>query len=75
MTTYPEMDREIVKLLRMSGTNYELYAAARIEQIESELNSMSVKYEQSIFERCNLVLQNKSLLDELTQIKTHRRDA
>ncbi len=33
--TYPEMDREIVKLLRMSGENYEQYAASRIEKLES----------------------------------------
>ncbi len=34
--THPEMNREIVSLLRISGEPFQLYAAARIEELERE---------------------------------------
>ncbi len=34
-STYQIMNLEIVKLLRMSGVNYEIYAASRIEELEA----------------------------------------
>ena len=34
------MNREIVKLLKTSGENYELYAAARIEELESRCEQL-----------------------------------
>lgn len=39
MNTYPEMNKQIVGLLRVAGTNYELYAAARIEELEAALET------------------------------------
>lgn len=37
ITTYDEMNKEIVKILRISDEPDKLYAAARIEELEAEL--------------------------------------
>lgn len=37
MNTYPEMNRQIVGLLRTNGSPTCLYAAARIEELEKQL--------------------------------------
>lgn len=37
MTTYPDMNRQIIDLLRLNGQPECLYAAARIEELEAEL--------------------------------------
>ena len=33
--TYPEMNKKIVELLRIGGSNSDLYAAKRIEELET----------------------------------------
>ena len=40
METYPEMNREIVKLLRIGNDAPSLYAAARIEELEAEVERL-----------------------------------
>jgi len=37
VVTYPEMDKQIVGILRLHGGAYALYAAQRIEELESQL--------------------------------------
>jgi hypothetical protein len=38
LATYPEMNRQIVSLLRLGGSALSLYAAARIEELEDALS-------------------------------------
>lgn len=42
MTTYDSMDKEIVKILRLSDDPSSLYAAKRIEELESRLAKLEV---------------------------------
>jgi hypothetical protein len=38
--TYPEMNRSIKKLLKLEGSNVSLYALARIEELENEVEKL-----------------------------------
>ena len=38
--TYPEMNRSIKKLLKLEGGNVSLYALARIEELENEVEKL-----------------------------------
>lgn len=38
--TYPQMNERIVELLVLSGGNYCLYAAARIQELEQEVERL-----------------------------------
>jgi hypothetical protein len=40
ITTYPEMNGQIVGILRLGGTSPDLYAAARIEELEAEVKRL-----------------------------------
>lgn len=45
INTYPEMNREIKKLLRLGGSNSGLYAAQRIEELEREVERLEAYIE------------------------------
>lgn len=47
MKTYPEMDKEIVKLLDMEGTPLSVYAARCIEKLQAENAELLVYMERA----------------------------
>lgn len=43
INTYPEMNHLILGILRLRGSPIELYAAARIEELEAEVKELTNK--------------------------------
>lgn len=48
MKTYPEMDKEIIKLLDMEGTPLSVYAARCIEKLQAENAELRVRLEKAM---------------------------
>lgn len=47
ITTYPEMNEQIVKLLRVAGKRTGLYAAQRIEELEGNIERLQLQLQHS----------------------------
>lgn len=48
MKTYPEMDKEIVKLLDMEGMPLSVYAARYIEELQTEIIELRARLDKAV---------------------------
>lgn len=48
MKTYPEMDKEIIKLLDMEGTPLSVYAARCIEKLQAENAELRARLDKAV---------------------------
>lgn len=54
MKTYPEMDKEIVKLLDMEGMPLSVYAARCIEKLQAEIIELRARLEKAVELPCKV---------------------
>ena len=48
MKIYPEMDKEIIKLLDMEGMPLSIYAARYIEQLQTEIIELRARLDTAV---------------------------
>lgn len=58
MKTYPEMNAVVKELLRLDGSDYAVYAAQRIEELETEVQRL-----RTVVQAAQLYLDAKERLD------------